>query len=238
MKKIFNILAAITLTTVSAHAELPVHPDELVYVRHGYILGLNCKERGADWITYQTEPDNGKNLPRGTFHHDADVPKECQQFSTRPYGKGFDLGHLRGSNAAKNDELGMFDAFGMTNILPQNAKLNRGGWLATERLEECEHNRHTLTMFMGPVWEGGNTWFVKSHGVRTPGAFWKIMESDERIVAWVMPNASVPAADIDKYLTNVAHIETLTGIKFPISEELKTVAQASSWGDTAHCSFK
>ena len=232
MKKIF---IAIIFAT-SAHAELPTKDGEQIYVRHGYTIGLNCKERGADWIAYQTEPDNGKNLPRGNFHHDPDVPKECQQFSTRPYGKGFDLGHLRGANAAKNDELEMYDAFDISNILPQDAKLNRDGWLATERLEECEH--HTLNMFMGPVWEGGNTWFVKSHGVRTPGAFWKIMESSERIVAWVFPNASVPAADIDKYLTTVLHIETLTGIKFPISEELKTVPQKSSWGDTAHCRFK
>ena len=222
----------------AASAELPTKDGEQIYVRHGYTMGLNCKERGADWIAYQTEQDNGKNLPRGNFHHDPDVPSNCQQLSTRPYGKGFDLGHLRGANAAKNDEQEMYDAFDISNILPQDAKLNRDGWLATERIEECEHNGHTLTMFMGPVWEGGNTWFVKSHGVRTPGAFWKIMESDVRIVAWVFPNASVPAADIDKYLTNVTRIETLTGVKFPISEELKTVTQKSSWGDTARCSFK
>ncbi|MDD2863959.1 MAG: DNA/RNA non-specific endonuclease, partial [Methylococcales bacterium] len=65
----------------------------------------------------------------------------------------------------------------MTNILPQAANMNRGAWLQTEKIIECYRDIDELLVICGVIW-GNNPaddYFVQSHGVKTPDAFWKVV---------------------------------------------------------------
>jgi endonuclease G len=61
-------------------------------------------------------------------------------------------------------------------------------------------------------------YFVASHGVKTPDAYWKVVVrgtgQDERAIAWVVPNIQEATRKrLDDYLVSVAEIERVTGEK-------------------------
>jgi len=71
--------------------------------------------------------------------------------------------------------------------------MNRGAWLLTEEIIECYRDIDELLVIGGVIW-GSNPdddYFVQSHGVKTPDAFWKVVVrgsgKDERTIAWIVP---------------------------------------------------
>lgn len=124
----------------------------------------------------------------------------------------------------------------MTNILPQVASMNRGAWLQTEEIIECYRDIDELLVVGGVIW-GNNPaddYFVKSHGIKTPDAFWKVIirgkGQDERAIAWIVPNSQdAKRANLDKYLVTVDEIEKLTGEKIPVADYAKHEKPAASW---------
>ncbi|MEI6068783.1 MAG: DNA/RNA non-specific endonuclease [Methylococcaceae bacterium] len=82
----------------------------------------------------------------------------------------------------------------MTNILPQAANMNRRAWLQTEEIIECYRDIDELLIIGGVIW-GNNPaddYFVESHSVKTPDAFWNVIVrgagQDKRVIAWIVPN--------------------------------------------------
>jgi hypothetical protein len=70
---------------------------------------------------------------------------------------------------------------------------------------------------IGGVIMGNNPaddYFVQSHGVKTPDAFWKVVirgtGQDERAIAWVVPNSKdATRKHLDNYLVSVDELEKL-----------------------------
>ena len=56
-------------------------------------------------------------------------------------------------------------------------------------------------------------YFVESHGVETPDAFWKlIIRGQDRVLAWIIPNmAQATKQRLDRYLVTVEELEKRTG---------------------------
>jgi len=94
----------------------------------------------------------------------------------------------------------------------------------------------------GVIW-GNNTaddFFLQSHGVATPNAFWKVIVrgsgQDERAIAWIVPNsAQATKKNLDRYLVTVDEIERLTGEKIPVADYAKHDKPSSSWMIPAGC---
>ena len=131
----------------------------------------------------------------------------------------------------------------MTNILPQAAAMNRGAWLLTEEITDCYRDLSNLTVVGGVIW-GNNPaddYFVESHGVKTPDAFWKVIirkqgNTDETI-AWVVPNNPTAVRNnLDQYLVTIADIEKMTGEKISVANTAKTKKPATSWAIPKGCS--
>jgi endonuclease G len=60
--------------------------------------------------------------------------------------------------------------------------------------------------------------FLSSHGIATPAAFWKVIIREGRVIAWLIPNAAEATRQrLDNYLVTVASLEELTGVSIPIS---------------------
>lgn len=69
-------------------------------------------------------------------------------------------------------------------------------------------------------------YFVQSHGVKTPDAFWKVVirgtGQDERAIAWVVPNSKdATRKHLDNYLVNVDELEKITGEIIPVADYAK-----------------
>jgi len=202
----------------------------------GFTVWLDCSHRGAVKYRYNVQHDNGNAKRYDQFFLDPNVPAECQQTSAKPYGHKYDRGHQVPANHLDYSNDAIKATNSMPNILPQAANMNRGAWLLTEEITECYRDIDELLIIGGVIW-GDNAeddYFVKSHGVRTPDAFWKVIirgsGQNERAIAWVIPNSQeATKKNLDKYLVTVDQIEKVTGEVIPVADYAKHEKPSQSW---------
>ena len=121
----------------------------------------------------------------------------------------------------------------MTNVLPQAANMNRGVWLRTEQIVECFRDIYELLVIGGVVW-GNNPsddFFIRSHGLATPDAFWKVVvRGNGDAIAWIVPNSQkTTRVRLDSYLVTVRAIEDMIGERFPVNEDSRYQKRDTSW---------
>jgi endonuclease G len=187
----------------------------------GFTVWLDCEKRGAVKFRYNAQHDGGNEIRDGSFRLDPYVPKECQQTSSKGYGHGYDRGHQVPANHLDASPVAIKQSNYMTNILPQTSQMNRGAWKLTEEIVECYRDIDELLVLGGVIW-GNNPaddYFVQSHGVKTPDAFWKVViRGNGNAIAWIVPNTKdAVEAKLDSYIVSIADIEKLTGEKLPVT---------------------
>jgi len=202
----------------------------------GFTVWLDCAQRGAVKFQYVAQRDNGNTKRYDKFFLDPNVPAECQQFSSQAYGHDYDRGHQVPANHLDASEDAIKATNTMTNMLPQAANMNRGAWLQTEEIIECYRDIDELLVIGGVIW-GNNPvddYFVQSHGVKTPDAYWKVVirgtGQDERSIAWIVPNTQeATRKNLDQYLVSVDDLERATGEKMPVADYAKHDKPSASW---------
>lgn len=202
----------------------------------GFTVWLDCNRHGAIKFRYNAQRDTGNYKRSDKFFLDPNVPASCQQTTGKAYGNKYDRGHLVPANHLDYSASAIKATNTMTNILPQAANMNRGAWLMTEEITECYRDIAELLIIGGVVW-GNNSaddYFVKSHEVKTPDAFWKVIirgiGQDERAIAWIIPNSQdAKRGNLDSYLVTVDEIERLTGEKIPVADYAKHDKPSTSW---------
>lgn len=222
-------------TSATPRTEIETHQDSALLKKdyEGFTLWLDCKERAAVKFRYNAQRDIGNEPRREKFTFAPDVPRECQQTSTRGYGNHYDRGHQVPANHLDYSAVAIKQSNYMTNILPQAAAMNRGAWLLTEEITECYRDIDDLLVLGGVIWgdNSADDYFIDSHGVRTPDAFWKvIIRGKEDVIAWIVPNSSeAKRENLDDYLTSVAEIEKVTGEEIPVTGDARTKKLRYSW---------
>jgi len=202
----------------------------------GFTVWADCARRGAVKFRYNAQHDTGSAKRYDKFSLDPNVPAECQQTTAKAYGQNYDRGHLVPANHLDHSEIAIKQSNNMTNILPQAANMNRGAWLLTEEIVECYRDIDELLVIGGVIWGDNKTddYFVQSHGVKTPDAFWKVVVrgigQDERAIAWIVPNSQkAKRGQLDGYLVTVDEIERVTGEKIPVADYAKHDKPSASW---------
>lgn len=204
----------------------------------GFTVWLDCSKRGAIKFQYNAQRDTGNFKRSSRFYLDLKVPARCQQTLTssykRPQGDKptFDRGHLVPANHLDHSAEAIRQTNTMTNILPQVASMNRGAWKHTEEIVECYRDIDELLVIGGVLWgnDARNDYFVESHGVATPDAFWKVIVRPGRVISWIIPNsADAKYKVLDQYLVPVRRIEQVTGEQIPVEDFLKDEAPSTSW---------
>jgi endonuclease G len=202
----------------------------------GFTVWLDCERRGPTKFRYVAHRDTGNAKRFDKFFLDPNVPAECQQKTAKAYGNNYDRGHQVPANHLDSSEAAIRATNTMTNILPQAANMNRGAWLLTEEIIECYRDIDELLVLGGTVW-GNNPaddYFVASHGVQTPDAFWKVIirgtGQDERVIAWIVPNSQeATKRNLDQYLVSVDQLEKVIGEKLPVADYAKHDKPSQSW---------
>jgi endonuclease G len=199
----------------------------------GFTVWLDCRKRAAVKWRYNAQHDNGNEKRADDFKLDPYVPKECQQTSTKGYGRDYDRGHQVPANHLDASAVAIRQSNYMTNILPQMQQMNRGAWKLTEEIVECYRDIDELLVIGGVIWgnKSVDDYFVKSHGVKTPDAFWKVViRGNGEAIAWIVPNTKhAVEAKLDRYLVTVADIEKRTGEKLPVTGDARTTKPKGSW---------
>jgi len=225
------------ISTTTPVTPEPTLSDKVIKLDYeGFTVWVDCSRRGAVKFQYNAQHDTGNAKRLDKFYLDPNVPSECQQTSANAYGSKYDRGHLVPANHLDSSATAIKQTNFMTNILPQSANMNRGAWLLTEEIVECYRDIDELLVIGGVVW-GNNPsddYFVQSHGVKTPDAFWKVIirgtGQDERAIAWIVPNSQeATRKNLDKYLVTVDEVEKVTGEKIPVADYAKHDKPSQSW---------
>ncbi|HDZ9328903.1 TPA: DNA/RNA non-specific endonuclease [Vibrio cholerae] len=102
----------------------------------------------------------------------------------------------------------------------------------TELIAECYRDIEPLEIYGGIITGAtpANSDYLKSHGIVTPGYFYKLIVRKDRALAWILPNkAGMKKAVLDKYLVSVADLEKITGKSFPMTPDMKKEKPEHSW---------
>jgi endonuclease G len=224
------------ITAGNKKTEITRQGDILELDYQGFTIWLDCQKRAPVKFRYNAQHDTGNAARAKDFKLDPDVPQECQQISTAAYGQGYDRGHQVPANHLDFDNTAIQQSNYMTNILPQSSQMNRGAWLLTEEIVECYRDIDELLVIGGVIMGNNPTddYFLESHGVRTPDAFWKVVirgtGQNERAIAWVVLNSKdATRKHLDDYLVSVHELERLTGETMPVADYAKRDKPSASW---------
>lgn len=228
-----------TQTTQQApisNTEITRMGDILKLDYQGFTVWVDCNQRGAIKFRYIAQRDTGNIKRSNHFSTDPNVPAECRQWSVKAYGHGYDRGHQVAANHMDNSEVAIKQTNFITNILPQASKMNHGAWYQTEEITDCYRDIDELLVIGGVIWGNNqeNDYFVSSHGIKTPDAYWKVIirghGQNERAIAWIIPNnQQATKTQLDHYLVTVADIEKITGEVIPVANYAKHEKPSQSW---------
>ena len=178
-------------------SNLTVAYAEIIKISYdGFTVWVDCERRGPILFHYVAEADSGSHERLSSYFIDPNVSAHCQSTSTDTFqsfitapGVSYDVGHQVPANHFDGSEVAIRQTNFWTNLLPQTASMNRGAWLETEHLIECIRDEVRLEVWGGPI-QGSNfedDYFVSSHGMQTPSAFWKVLirTDDRNAIAWL-----------------------------------------------------
>ncbi len=226
MKKNLVLILSLVVSATS-HAEI------IKREYSAYSAWIDCDSRSPVMVSTSAGVDQGNIKRRDAFDYDPALDSRCQQTSRKPYSGKFEdgsyhRGHLVNANLFDGSRQLMDETFYMTNIVPQNSVSNIGAWKQTEVIQECWRGDKgvgtagTIMMFAGPLYsDPSNDYFLNSHGVRTPEYMWKLLISNQRFAAWVIPNdRTATKKNLDSFLVSINQLEQRIGFRLGLDEQM------------------
>jgi len=194
--------------------------------RKGYVTEHDNNAKIPVWVSYTLMPNNvvgcvkrsnkyatDKSLPRGS----AATPKD--------YAKsGYDMGHQANDGDMGWDVQTEEDSFILSNMAPQLPGFNRGIW---KKLEDHVRGwslsrKHTLLIYVGPVYNRKQDEMIGKGMVTVPHAFYKIIVDTvtNEAMVFLLPHESSDD-DLETFMTSIAEVQKETGVTFPMPKGVK-----------------
>lgn len=132
-------------------------------------------------------------------------------------GSGYSRGHMAPAMDMRWDKTAMAQCFYMTNMCPQDTKLNNDHWrVLEEKVHRWAKRDKRLMVYTGPIM-GKNPKMIgkDKQNIAVPDAFFKVIYAPEqgRAIAFIYDNKPCPG-NISKYAVTVAEVERRTGLTF------------------------
>lgn len=215
--------------------EIPVTQGlpERTIVREGYTLSYNPQRLIPNWVAYElTSLETQGDEPRGE-HFKKDPEISGLQAETSDYrNSGWDKGHMAPAADMKWSERAMDDCFYLTNICPQDHKLNTGTWKKLE--ERCrEYARYFGHIYIvcGPIVENNRYGTIGDNGVMVPDGFFKVILApyygEYKGVGFLFENRK-GGKKIVEHAATIDEVERVTGIDFfpSLPDDVEDVVEA------------
>ena len=156
--------------------------------------------------------ENRKNY---NYARDPKV-KECPE-NWEYRGSGYSRGHMAPAMDMRWDKTAMAQCFYMTNMCPQDTKLNNDHWrVLEEKVHRWAKRDKRILVFTGPIMGKSPKRIGKNKAdIAVPDAFFKVVYAPEqgRAIAFIYPNQPCPGG-ISKYAVTVAEVERRTSLTF------------------------
>lgn len=189
-------------------------------VKHtGYTLSYNNDTRNANWVGYElTDEEVQGVVERGNNFCPDPLVVGTQAVDDDYRNSGWDRGHLAPAADMKWSKKAMEESFYLSNVSPQNKKLNRGTW---KKLEELCRDKAELygriIVVTGPIFYSEKPQTIGKNEVKVPDAFFKVLLSDYhgtyRTIGFVCENKAGKKS-LKECARSVDDIEKATNIDF------------------------
>lgn len=226
--------------------------------RIAYITSYNSTTRNPNWVAWHLAsehtdgPFTRKGVPyyseegivygigyvtqetcKNGYFVDIETKESQQQLSdwTRDYNMSH--GHMCPAGDNKWDKAAMNQSFLLTNMCPQDEKLNGGGWKKLE--EKCRSWANlygSVFIVAGPVFNEPATRTLGKGKIAVPDAFFKVilcLEGAPKTIGFIYKNDS-SNQPINDCACSVNNVEELTGFDFFFSlpDEIENVIESDS----------
>ena len=131
-------------------------------------------------------------------------------------GSGYTRGHMAPAMDMRGEKQTMQDCFMMTNMCPQEAKLNNDKW---RQLEESIHRwakrDGQLIVLTGPIMAAKHSCIGPKHDIAVPSAFYKVIYAPKqaRAIAFIYDN-SPSNGGMARQAVTIDEVERRTGFDF------------------------
>lgn len=202
--------------------EIPVSTrerDEIKLRRTGYTVSYNNFYKTPNWVAWEltrTET-TGTETRKSKFLPDPDLPEPRVEHADYTHS-GYDRGHMAPAADMKWSEKAMEESFYMSNICPQNQKLNRDDWKDLEdQCREWAKQYGQVYIACGPIYDQESPKRIGVHQVAVPDRFFKVVLVYERkkpVAMGFLFENKAHHQSLQKYVVSVDHVEEETGLDF------------------------
>lgn len=192
--------------------------------RKAYMSCYSYENKIPLFVSYKlTKESVSPSLKRPSrFYYDNTVPSQYRSKLSHYKRSGYDRGHMMENASADYDKQAQTETFILSNIVPQNSKLNRTSWAYLERSTRIAAKRYgEIYVVTGAIPSKNN--FLKKGHVNIPSYMYKIIyiPSKDKTTVILVPNDKTVKKDeilTSKYKSSLKEIEKMTGIQFNMSE--------------------
>lgn len=217
----------------------PTDLDQELLEYTGMLISFNPSRHIPNWVSWELTADEvqGEEPRTNAFMADPSV-KGCADPKDYRHS-GYDRGHMVPAGDMKWSDQAMKESFFMTNICPQDNKLNTGAWRKLE--EKCRQwaiRDSAIVIVCGPVPTDPVDTKIGTNQVWVPRRFFKAIISPytnpPRGIAFIMPNSYVKGG-IQEAAVSIDEVERITGYDlFPalpddIEDQIETQCNFSQW---------
>jgi endonuclease G len=205
--------------TVNGTPEYQAQPGDQELCRKNYAVIHRCSVKApvAVFEHLTLAAMTGPAKRRDNFRPDPDVHEQCRaalaDYAT--VGRTHDRGHMApAGNNTQSDEI-MSESFFLSNMVAQVANNNRGIWKQLETWErDWASKGGDFYIISGGIFDPGHP--TTGNGLGIPTRLYKVIveKNSRKVMAYLMPNAALPVADLPKYQTTMTEIERATGMRF------------------------
>lgn len=197
--------------------------QEICHKNYAVIHSCAVKAPIAVFEHLSPEDMTGPAKRKDDFRPDPQVTPACSatlaDYAT--VGKTHDRGHMSPAGNNTQDPVIMSESFFLSNMEPQNANNNRGGWRLLETAERQWAMAPGTDFYIisGGIWDQG--YQKVGSGLGIPTRLYKIIieKNSKKVQAYLLPNGPItPATDWPKYQTTVTAVEQATGMKFNLGQ--------------------
>ena len=201
----------------------------IVLTKQFYVILFDTTTLVPEWVAYHLTKENlqGKANRKDNFRPDPDLPDGKRSELEDYKNSGYDRGHMAPAADFKRSEEAMSETFVLSNMAPQQPKLNRGIWSKLEdQVRSLAETHGSIWIFTGPLYLDSLDHriapkeHIGPHNVAVPTHFFKAIlcehpDGQHEMYAFVMKNQleKLPGTSKD-YVATVRRVEELSGLNF------------------------
>jgi len=212
--------------------KIPATTDNQMLNYRGFTVAFNPGKHQPNYTVWTLEPgetDGPYSRKDVNFMPDDNIAGCATLADYR--NSGFDRGHMAPAADMKWSKQAMADCHLLTNMCPQDNRLNAGAWATVEKNARKWALKHgPLVIVAGPVLNDRLTRTIGTSEIPVPERFFKVILAPQAQppigIAFVMPNSYVEGG-AQATVTTIDEVEAITGFDFfaALPDDIETTVE-------------